>query len=216
MKVAVLFSGGKDSAWASYLCLSWGWDVQWVTVHPIEDSMMFHHPNTKWAKLQAKAAGIKLHEVKSQSHHMELEELKQAIKKLSVDGIVSGAVASEYQKQRIEEIGDELNLPTYAPLWHKNPDILKEMLECMQVYVVSASAQGLDEKWLAKRLEPEDVDRLIAIKPEINPFFEGGEGETFVCDAPFFRKKIEVLEWGIKWSGQRGHAKIIKARLAKK
>ncbi len=215
MRVVILFSGGKDSVFATHLCLSWGWEVQWLTMHPQEDSMMFHHPNTEWCELQAKAAGIKLIEVKT-THEHELADLEKAIKKLKVDGIVSGAVASEYQKQRIEVIGENLRLPTFAPLWHKGPDVLKEMLGQMEVYLVSVSAEGLDDKWLGKRLEEKDVDRLMAMKPAIHPFLEGGEGETFVADAPFFGKRIEIRGWEKKWAGQSGKCLIKKAKLTAK
>ncbi len=215
MKVVVLFSGGKDSVYATQLCLSWGWEVEWLTLHPQEDSMMFHHPNTEWCKLQAKAAGIKLHEIKVK-HETELADLEKAIKRIHVDGIVSGAVASEYQKQRIEVIGEHLNLPTFAPLWHKSPDVLREMLEMMEVYFVSVSAGGLNEKWLGKRFEAADVGHLLAMRPAIHPFLEGGEGETFVANAPFFKKRIEILKWERKWSGQSGKALIKKAELTEK
>jgi uncharacterized protein (TIGR00290 family) len=125
-------------------------------------------------------------------------------------------VASEYQKQRIEVIGEHLGIPTFTPLWHKNADLLREMLEQMEVYLVAASAMGLEGKWLGKRLEPGDVDHLLAMRPPIHPFLEGGEGETFVCDAPFFKKRIEIQEWNKEWSGQSGRAEIKKARLAGK
>lgn len=215
MKVAVLFSGGKDSAYATHLCLSWGWQVQWLNVLPQEDSLMFHHPNAKWCELQSKASGIKLTSIKANNQN-ELEKLQKGIEKLKVEAIVTGAVASEYQKQRIEMIGHNLQLPTFNPLWHKNLDFLKEMLNEMEVYAVSVSAEGLDEKWLAKRLLPKDADILQKMEPRINPYFEGGEGETFVADAPYFNKRIEILQWEKKFEGQSGKAIIKKARLVKK
>lgn len=216
MHVAVLFSGGKDSAYATHLCLSWGWSVEWLTIHPPKDSMMFHHPNTEWAKMQAEAAGIGWREAKAQSHEKELEDLEQALRHLDIDGIVSGAVASEFQKQRIEIIGERLGLPTFAPLWHKNTEVLREMLERMEVYFSSVSAQGLGEEWLGRRYRPQDVATLQSFRPPVNPFLEGGEGETFVADAPFFKKKIVVEEWKKSFDGVRGVAEIISAHLQKK
>ncbi|VVB57249.1 Diphthamide synthase [uncultured archaeon] len=216
MKVVSLFSGGKDSVYATHLCLAWGWEAEWLTLHPLPDSMMFHHPNTSWCKMQAEAAGIAWNEVRVKSHETELEELEAAIRRLRVDGIVSGAVASEFQKQRIEVIGEHLGIPTYAPLWHKGPEVLREMLENMEAYFVSVSAEGLDEKWLGKRFGPADVDTLLAMKPPVHPFLEGGEGETFVCDAPFFKKRIDVQEWEKSWDGVCGRAEIMKARLVGK
>ncbi|PIT85040.1 TIGR00289 family protein [Candidatus Micrarchaeota archaeon CG10_big_fil_rev_8_21_14_0_10_45_29] len=215
MKVAILFSGGKDSAYATHLCLSWGWEVIWVTVLPQKDSMMFHHPNVKWCKLQAQASGIKIHEIKT-THKNELEDLQKKLKKLKIDGIVTGAIASDYQRQRIEIIGDALGIPTFNPLWHKGEEFLKQMLEEMQVYIASVSAEGLGEKWLAKEFLPNDVDILSAMKPPISPYLEGGEGETFVTDAPFFKKRIQILEWEKSFKGMAGKAVIKKAKLVKK
>ena len=45
---------------------------------------------------------------------------------------------------------------------------------------------------------------------------EGGEGETFVTDAPFFKKRIVIEEWDKSWDGIRGVAKIKKAKLVEK
>ncbi len=221
MRVAVLFSGGKDSCYATHLCLSWGWEAQWLTIHPPADSMMFHHPNTGWTALQAEAAGIKWHEMRSKASdasdtQSELDELEGALRRMKVDGIVSGAVGSEYQKQRIEVIGQRLGLPTFAPLWHKKPEVLREMLVQMEVYLVSVAAQGLDEKWLGKRLVPDDVGRLEALRPTVSPFLEGGEGETFVTDAPYFGKRIVIDKMEKSWDGLRGTAWIKKAHLEEK
>lgn len=215
MRVAVLFSGGKDSVYAANLCLSWGWETVLITMNPEPDSMMFHHPNTKFCKMQAEAAGLKLIEV-DVKHETELEDLKKALSRLKIDGIVTGAIASEYQKQRIEMIGHDLNLPTFNPLWHKGSLLLFEMLEQMVVYFVSVSAEGLDKMYLGRRFTIDDAKAFANSKSRINPFLEGGEGETFVCDAPFFKKKIVVDEWDVSFSGTSGRALIKKAHLEEK
>ena len=56
---ASLFSGGKDSAYATYIAQQTAWTVRhMVTVVPVEGSMMFHHPNVGLAPLLAEAMGI--------------------------------------------------------------------------------------------------------------------------------------------------------------
>ncbi|MFA5108402.1 MAG: diphthine--ammonia ligase [Candidatus Micrarchaeia archaeon] len=215
MKIACLYSGGKDSTYATQWALEQGHEVQWLNMQPQEDSMMFHHPNVNWCPLQAQAAEIKLHTFKT-THKTELVDLKNAISSLEVNGIITGAVESVYQKSRIDKIADELGLKAFSPIWHKKADFLKEMLAQMEVYIVSVSAQGLDEKWLAKRFEPADVDKFLSLRPPINVFLEGGEGETFVCDAPFFKKRIKVKQWDINFEKGVGKAIIKKAILVKK
>jgi len=57
MRVAVLFSGGKDSCYAVWVLQHLGWEVaRLVTVKPsAQDSMMFHYPSLDWTGLQAQA-----------------------------------------------------------------------------------------------------------------------------------------------------------------
>ena len=59
MKVAVLFSGGKDSVRTVHWCLKKGYDVKYlVTMIPErEDSWLFHTPNIDFAELSAEAIG---------------------------------------------------------------------------------------------------------------------------------------------------------------
>ncbi|MFH0927533.1 MAG: diphthine--ammonia ligase [Candidatus Micrarchaeota archaeon] len=215
MKIAALYSGGKDSTYATYWAIEQGHEVVWLNMRPQEDSMMFHHPNLEWCKLQAQAAGIKLHTFDT-THETELEDLKEALRTLECEGLVTGAVQSVYQKSRIDKIANDLELEAFSPIWHKPPEFLKHMLEIMDVRIVSVSAQGLGEEWLSKRFMPEDVDTFAKLDPPINVFLEGGEGETFACDAPFFKKRIEVKKWDISWNGNTGKALIKEAALAGK
>ena len=61
---------------------------------------------------------------------------------------------------------------------------------------------GLEEKHLGIRFK-----ELEKIK-DIHPMFEGGEGETFVANAPFFKNRIRIKGWKKKWDGTRGVAEI--------
>jgi len=211
MRVAVLFSGGKDSCFAAFWALEQGFEPVLVTVEPEEYSMMFHHPNIRFTRLQAKAMGLKQVFVKATEKDWA-EKLKAAFRRLKAEGIVSGAIASEYQRRRIENVGEELGIPTYSPLWHKEETLLPEMLENMEIVVTAVSADGLGPELLGRPLA-ELVGKKV---PGIHPLLEGGEGETFVCDAPFFSKRIVIEEWKKNWDGVRGVALIKKARLVGK
>ncbi len=216
MKVLVLFSGGKDSTYAAWLYLSWGWEVELLTIKPEENSMMFHHPNTKWCPLQAKAMGVPHHFVKRKSDD-ELKDLQDAImglkRKHGIQGIVTGAIASEYQRQRIEIIGENVSLPTFNPLWHKDVQVLREMASAMEIRVVSVSAEGLGKEWLWRKIDNVAIAELEAKRPKLNVFFEGGEAETFVSGAIFFKKKIKIKKIRKKFGGTSGTAEIIRSSL---
>ncbi|MBU0532842.1 diphthine--ammonia ligase [Candidatus Micrarchaeota archaeon] len=200
MRVAVLFSGGKDSVFAVFWALTQGFTPVLVTVRPPDYSMMFHHPNIDLTTEQAKVMKLEQVFVETTEDNWE-EKLTALFKKLTINGIVTGAIESEYQRRRIDAIGEELSIPTYAPLWHKDA-VLAEMLEYFEIYVTAVSAEGLGPEFLGEPLK-----KLVnSKKPGIHPFLEGGEGETFVTNTPFFKDKIKIKEWKKSWDGIRGIA----------
>lgn len=203
MRVAVLFSGGKDSVFATFWALMHGFAPVLVTVRPPEYSMMFHHPNIDKTKLQAKAIGLKQVFIRATEDNWQ-EKLIYVFKRLRVSGIVTGAVGSEYQRRRIDSIGEALGIPTYAPLWHKSDEVMEEMLKYFEIYITAVSAEGLGPEFLGVLFEK----LMRAKKPNIHPFLEGGEGETFVSNAPFFKKRIKIKKWKKSWDGVRGVAEI--------
>ena len=204
MRVVCLFSGGKDSNFALFWVLAQGFEPVLVTIKPERYSMMFHHPNIDKTRLQAEALGLRQHFLETDDAHWH-EKLKTLLKKIKAQGIVAGAIASEYQRRRIERLGEELGIPTYTPLWHKEDELMAEMLEYFETYIAAVAAEGLDEKWLGKPFS----DLVKAHIKNIHPFLEGGEGETFVAYAPFFKKRIKIKGWKKKWDKVRGEAEII-------
>lgn len=199
-EAVVLFSGGKDSTFATFCALFGGWNVILLTIKPKEDSMMFHAKNVRLTKLQAEVMGLK--HIYVEAGDDELETLRQEIKKISPNAIFCGATSSEYQRERIERIGEELDIPTYSPLWHKKDVLIQEMLEYFEIYVTLVAAEGMGKKFLGKRFS----ELIKKLPKDINPFLEGGEGETFVADGLFFKKRIKIKKWKIDWDGVRGSA----------
>lgn len=223
MRVAVLATGGKDSALALHRVLNEGHEVAYLaTMIPLrEDSWMFHYPNIRLVDLFAEAAEIPL--VKAETSGVkeeEVEDLKSLVARLDVDGIVSGAIASEYQKTRIEGICRELNLKWLAPLWHEQPlGILKEILNLkFEVIMTGVYAYGFGQEWLGRKIDEATVDALMELNKQygVSPVGEGGEYETLVLDAPFLKKKIVVVRAEKVWKGQSGYYLIDEARLANK
>lgn len=223
MRVAALISGGKDSALALHRVLKQGYDVKYlVTMIPRRaDSWMFHFPNIHLTELFSKAAGIPL--VKAETagvKEAELEDLKRLLAGLNADGIVSGAVASEYQKTRIERICQELGLESITPLWHEDPyTLLCEIVnERFEVVFVGVYAYGFDASWLGRVIDPKMIDELVELnrRYHVSIVGEGGEYETLVLDAPFFKKKICLVRTERIWERQSGYLLVKKAELTEK
>jgi predicted ATP pyrophosphatase (TIGR00289 family) len=223
MRVAVLATGGKDSALALYKVLNEDHEVKYlVSMIPLrEDSWMFHYPNIRLVDLFAEAAEIQL--VKAETlavKEREVEDLKRLIEGLDVDAIVSGAVASTYQKSRIEKICEQLRLKCIAPLWHENPlNILKEILDLkFEVIITGVYAYGFSEEWLGRKIDEASIKALIELNKQygVSLVGEGGEYETLVLDAPFFKKRIKIVEAEKIWKNQSGYFLITKAKLENK
>lgn len=220
MRVAALVTGGKDSALALHRALKGGYEVKHlVTMLPKrEDSWMFHFPNIHLTDLFAEAVGIPL--VKAETEGVkeeELKDLKSLLSSLDVEGVVHGATASRYQKSRIDRVCRELNLRSIAPLWREDPvKLLRDMVGLhFHVVVVGVYAYGFDQDWLGKRIDSETVRELVDLnrKYGVSPVGEGGEYETLVLDAPFFRKRIRLLQTERVWEDHSGYLLVKKAEL---
>ena len=110
MKLAALFSGGKDSTLAIYKTMLDHEISCLITIRSLNpDSYMFHTPAIDLTKLQAKSVNIPLITVETKGiKEVELNDLKTAIKKAisdyNIEGIITGAVESVYQATRIQKI----------------------------------------------------------------------------------------------------------------
>jgi len=223
MRVAALCSGGKDSIYALWLAIKQGHEVAHVVamIPRREDSWMFHRPNIQLIDLFAECAGLPLIKAETSGEkEKEIEDLKLVLQKLDIKGVVSGAIASKYQRSRIGRICDELGLASITPLWGREPmELLREMIDSsFEIIITSASAQGFDESWLGRKLDEETLRDLIELnrRYKVNVSGEGGEYESLVLDAPFFRKRIEVPEAERIWRGDSGYLLIRKAELKDK
>jgi len=223
MRVAALISGGKDSALALQRVLAEGYDVRFlVTMLPQrEDSWMFHFPNIHLTRLFAEAVGIELVSAETGGiKERELEDLRDLLATLDVEGVVFGAISSRYQKERIDGVCRELNLESIAPLWQEDPiRLLKEIItRRFNVVIVGVYAYGFDDNWLGRKIDSGTISDLVELSKryQISVVGEGGEYETLVVDAPFFRKRIELV--GVKrvWEDHSGYMLVEKARLSDK
>jgi len=220
MRLVALCSGGKDSTLALHLALQEGHEVLKIVsmVPSRSDSWMYHWPNIELMDLFAEAVGIEATKVRTSGEpDREVGDLKSALSELDIDGVVSGAVASTYQKSRIDRVCRELGLRSVAPLWGRNPaEVIKENLDSgFEIIITAVAAEGFNGSWLGRRLDENCYRELLELHERygINPVGEGGEYETFVTDGPIFKSRVEILEAEKEWNGTRGYYLIKRAVL---
>lgn len=226
MRLGVLFSGGKDSTYALWKVIKKEEVVCLISViSENEYSYMFHTPNIRITSVQAAAIGLPLvHRTTRGVKEEELQDLKRVIeearKSYSVEGIVTGAVESVYQAERIQRICSSLGLWCFNPLWLKDQEeLLQEIVENeFRVVISGVFAYPLDETWLGKEIDAETIRELVLLKEKygMSPSGEGGEIETTVLDAPFFRKRIEITDFEIRADKYTGVYVIRQAELVEK
>jgi len=198
LRLGALISGGKDSIYAMYIMMKQNYKIEClVTIKSKnKDSFMYHTPTIDLVRLQADSLGIPLilQETKGEKEK-ELKDLKIVLKlakeKYHIEGVVHGGLFSDYQRKRIEEICDSLDLKIFSPLWHMDQE--KEIREIIrngfEFIITKIACDGLDKSWLDRIITEKDVDKLVKIKG-INIAFEGGEAETLVVNCPIFSKRI--------------------------
>ena len=206
LRVAVSFSGGKDSTYATWIAMHQAWDVRLVTVRPSSaDSLMFHHPNIEWTGLQAEAMGLS-QEIVEMKGNGELVDLQHTLDRMKsedkISGLVTGAVASDYQKTRFDNMCDAIGLKTYDQLWHKSLRLLVETILKSRFGIVLSAVE----------IKVEQLSKIHGI----HLTGEGGEYESFVLDAPHFSKTIQIERSQNEWHGDSGSMTIEKASLGNK
>lgn len=220
--MACLYSGGKDSTLAIHKMHDAGRKVELLIsmVSENEFSYMFHRPNIRWTELQASAMGIR-HVMRPTEgkKEEELADIEDALQENGVTELVTGAVASTYQRNRINSICAKLGIEHHAPLWGIDPLVeLNELAARFDVIITQVAAEGFDEGMLGRRIDAEMIAKIRRLheRYKVNMLFEGGEAESFVLDAPLFKKRISVLRSKTEREGSVGRYIIEDAELADK
>ena len=225
MKLAALFSGGKDSVYSIYLTKKQGHEIKCLlSVFPKSDeSHLLHHPNLQWTHLQSQSMKIPQLTIKSESDETDneidgLEKiLIRSIDEYKIEGLIHGGIQSKFQKEKFENLCNKLNLKSIAPLWNRNPlEYMNELVSSNFVFMISSvSSGGLDDSWLGKTITGSDIVTLFELSKKFgfNLNFEGGEAETFVIDCPLFSNAIKIIQGNKTWDGYRGRFEIVDARL---
>jgi len=203
MKVAVLFSGGKDSTYAAYLSHTHGHTLTClITLESANpESYMFHTPSIAQVSHQAQAMNLPLlvQQTKGKKED-ELIDLHHAIahakEHYNITGVVTGTVESAYQASRIQRICDSLDLDCFNPLWQQDQlTLLQDLISSkFDIIITGVFAYPLDQSWLGRTIDARFLSDVQSLHQQyaINPAGEGGEFETYVLNCPLFKRPLTI------------------------
>lgn len=199
MRLASLYSGGKDSAFSLYTAEQSGHEVPYIVNIVPEDkaSWIFHTPNLNCVPLFAESMGKELVVGHSTGEEdSDMQGLHDALDGLDVDGVVSGAVWSDYQWDRMNIVCGDLGLKFYAPMWRKDQDMLLDEIinSGIKAVIVGYYAEGFDESWLGRPIDAECARDLKKLREKygISIMGEGGEYESMTLDAPMYSRGFSI------------------------
>eukprot|EP00920_Eleutheroschizon_duboscqi_P018964 GHVT01045054.1.p1 GENE.GHVT01045054.1~~GHVT01045054.1.p1 ORF type:complete len:212 (-),score=54.71 GHVT01045054.1:326-961(-) len=116
----------------------------------------------------------------------------------AVRGVCSGAIHSNYQRKRVENVCSRLGLVSVAPLWGSSQQSLFSEMKAagMEAIIVKTASMGLNRRHLGKSLwEFEDEFAQLASSFGFHVCGEGGEFETLALDSPMHKKKLVIDGW---------------------
>ncbi|KAF8165224.1 hypothetical protein B0H34DRAFT_647649 [Crassisporium funariophilum] len=129
----------------------------------------------------------------------DLFELLSTVKSFHPDiqGVSVGAILSNYQRVRVENVCRRLNLTSLCYLWQRDQkELLSEMIEAgMEAILIKVAGIGLTTAHLGKTLA-----QMEPTLTKLNTLYgshicgEGGEYESLTLDCPLFKHRIILTE----------------------
>ena len=225
MKFVALLSGGKDSCFNIIKCTENKHELvalanlmpQQSDVEEI-NSFMYQSAAHNTIPLMAECFGVPLYRqeilgravVQSLDYDRngadEVEDLFRLLQRVvdmhpDIEGVSCGAIVSNYQRLRVEDVCSRLNLTPLTYLWMRDREDLLDEIICSGVVavLVKVAGAGLDpHKHLGK-----DLAEMRPILHRLHERFgldfcgEGGEYESLVLDCNIFKKRLVLLETAV-------------------
>ncbi len=204
MKVAVLYSGGKDSTLAIEYCLKKGWKIEYLlSVKPSRtDCYLFHFATVEHTPKIAEILNLKHYLLRCNVADPIKEALiiRNFVKDHKVDAIVLGGVGLQLtQIKSVQDVLLPFGIEVFATHSGEDEELLMDDMVSRgyKIFITEVAADGLNEDWLGKELTKENLLELKqkSIKYGFNYLGEGGHYNSLVVDAPFFSKKLEISKF---------------------
>ncbi len=202
MKVAILYSGGKDSTFAIDFAKEKGWDIRYLlSIKPNRtDCYLFHFATVEHTPVLANILGLNhtLLPCTVADPKQEAAIVKDhVLKNEEVDAIVLGGTGlQETQLRTLQETFQPHGIEVFAAHAGLDHDeVMNDMIaKGYDIRITQFASDGFDVSWLGRQI---DASTLAEMKQRSEKFgfHVGGEGgyfDTFVVDGPIFNKKVDI------------------------
>lgn len=217
--VALLWTGGKDSALALLETKRRGYDVCCLATFAPPKPNFIAHP-IAFIKLQARALGcphyiLPVSASAETSYEAGLYWLRS---QLGIDCVVTGDIAeigghSNWIRERSRAVG----INVHTPLWGRRRDILLQQLvaEKFEIYISFVRMPWLSKNWAGRELDSRAISELttMSISNGMDLCGENGEYHTLVTGGPQFSGRIAICSYTVRATAFAAYMEIRQLRL---
>jgi uncharacterized protein (TIGR00290 family) len=197
-RVALLWSGGKDSALALHALRRAGeYEVAALltTVTEEYDRVSMHGVRRTLLERQVAAVGLPLRQVplprncSNAEYASRMSWACEELKGIGLHTVASGDIFLEDVRRYREGQLAQAGMRAVFPLWGKDPAQLARtfVAEKFEGVTVCVDSRALGEEWAGRAF---DGPFLADLPPGVDPCGENGEFHTFVYDGPIFKERI--------------------------
>jgi len=195
VRAVALFSGGKDSLYATYLVEKQGVIIDdLITLLPTLPRPSPHAENIEALKILADS----MHKNLTIIDFRREGAFIQALRNLEIDGLVAGDIFVEAHKQGLEDICGKLGLKLYEPLYGRDTsELFHEIFGSgFKAAVTGVNLKFTGEEILGFVISRETGAEFLSRIKDNDPLGENGEFHTLVLECPLYSKsfKLETCE----------------------
>ncbi|CEG26460.1 diphthine--ammonia ligase [Bacillus sp. B-jedd] len=209
-RIAVSWSGGKDSGFATYKLLQEGnyivdslfttitEDYQRVSIHGIRENLL---------EKQAESLGLPLRKMyipkdcPNEVYQQRMDEMLESLQKEGITAVMFGDILLEDVRSYRENLVRNHGLKAIFPLWGLSTNkLIKEFTALgFKTITTCVDTEQLPSKFLGQVI---DDDFLKELPEKADPCGENGEFHTFLFEGPLFKKKIDMIVGGKREDGR--------------